>query len=102
MNHWRYPTSYAARMQSHVQARMNKSDDDNDDNGDDGALTAMATAYLDGDGDGGGDGGAKRTTAGGQRQTGATAASVRIQSSVGFCWTRLDDVGFRRILMDSV
>ena len=36
MNRWRYPTSYAARMQSHAQARMNKSDDDNDDNGDDG------------------------------------------------------------------
>ena len=34
MNHCRYPTSYAARMQTHAKARMNKSDDDG--NGDDG------------------------------------------------------------------
>ncbi len=33
MNHRRCPTSYAARMQTHAQARMNKSDDDNGDDG---------------------------------------------------------------------
>ncbi len=34
MNHRRYLSSYAARMQTRAQARMNKSDDDDDGNGD--------------------------------------------------------------------
>ncbi len=32
MNHWRYLSSCAARMQTRAQARMNKSDDDDDGN----------------------------------------------------------------------
>ena len=34
MNHWRYPNSYLARMQTRAQARMDESDDDA--NGNDG------------------------------------------------------------------
>ena len=34
MNHWRYPNSYSARMQTRAQARMDESDDDA--NGNDG------------------------------------------------------------------
>ncbi len=34
MNHWAYPTSFSARMQIRVPARMNESGDDGDGNGD--------------------------------------------------------------------